>query len=91
MPGSSGTLTVPADKDDEWADDLWLEAFGRFDAWIDGVMSELRAGLHSAPDNDVRPSDAPGGEWVRVSSLRRRLTRAAPAHPGWAAGLQSGR
>lgn len=65
MPGSSGTLTVPAGKDDEWADDLWQEAFGRFDAWIDGVMSELRAGIASAPDDDVRPSEAPGGEWVR--------------------------
>jgi hypothetical protein len=65
MPGASGTLTVPAGKDDEWADDLWLEAFGRFDAWIGGVMSELRAGRQSAPDDGVRPSDAPGGEWVR--------------------------
>ena len=63
-------MTVPAGKDNEWVDDLWLEAFGRFDAWIDGVMSELRAGLQSAPDDDVRPSDAPGGEWVRYVSPR---------------------
>lgn len=70
MPGVGGTPTVPAGKDDEWADDLWLEAFGRFDAWIDGVMSELRAGLKTAPDDDVRPSEAPGGEWVRYMSPR---------------------
>jgi hypothetical protein len=49
---------------------LWLQASGRFDAWIDGVMSELRAGLHSAPDDDVRPRTAPGGEWVRYVSPR---------------------
>jgi len=28
-------------------------------------MSELRAGLQAAPDDDVRHGDAPGGEWVR--------------------------
>ena len=64
-PGTSGTLTVPADKDDEWAEDLWHRACGRFDTWIDGAMTELRAGLQSAPDDDARPSTAPGGEWVR--------------------------
>ncbi len=64
-PGTSGTLTVPADKDDEWAEDLWHRACARFDTWIDGAMTELRAGLQSAPDDDVRPSAAPGGEWVR--------------------------
>ena len=49
---------------------LWLQASGRFDAWINGVMSELRAGLHSAPGDDVCPRTAPGGEWVRYVSLR---------------------
>jgi hypothetical protein len=70
VPGSGGTLTVPAGKDDEWADDLWIEAYERFGTWIDGVMSELRAGLQTAPDDDVRPGDAPGGEWVRYVSPR---------------------
>jgi hypothetical protein len=69
-PGTSGTLAVPADKDDEWAGRLWLQACARFDAWIDGVMSEPRAGLQSAPDDDVRPRTAPGGEWVRYVSPR---------------------
>ena len=70
VPGSGGTLTVPADKDDTWAGALWAEAYERFDAWIDGVMSELRTGLPSAPGDDVRPSEAPGGEWVRYVPFR---------------------
>ena len=48
-----------------WAEDLWHRAHARFDTWIDGAMTELRAGLQSAPDDDVRPITAPGGEWVR--------------------------
>lgn len=56
---------VPAGKDDG----LWLVR-ARFGAWIDGVMSELRAGLQSAPDDHVRPGEAPGGEWVRYVSPR---------------------
>ena len=56
-------------KGDEWADDLWLVR-ARFGAWIDGVMGELRAGLQSAPGDDVRPGDVPGGEWARNVSPR---------------------
>jgi hypothetical protein len=70
MPGTNGTLTVPADKDDEWAEGLWLQAWTRFDEWIDGVMAKLREGRASAPDDDVRPLTAPGGEWVRYVSPR---------------------
>jgi hypothetical protein len=33
-------------------------------------MSQLRAGLPSAPDDDVRPGDAPGGQWVRYVPYR---------------------
>jgi hypothetical protein len=33
-------------------------------------MSELRAGLQSDPDDDVRPRTALGGEWVRYVSPR---------------------
>ena len=69
-PGTSGTLTVPADKDDEWAEDLWHRAYARFDTWIDGTLTELRAGRQSAPDDDVRPDTAPGGEWVRYVPYR---------------------
>jgi hypothetical protein len=70
VPGSSGTLTVPAGKTDDWADDLWQEAFELFDTWIDGVMSELRAGRAAAPDDNVRPDDEPGGQWVRYVPYR---------------------
>jgi hypothetical protein len=80
MPGSSGTLTVPADKDDEWADYLWLEAFGRFDAWIDGVMSELRAGLQSAPDDDVRRRV---GKTAVTRYTRLRCPRSGATPAGW--------
>ena len=70
MPGSSGTLTVPAGKDDEWADDIWLEVF-RAVRRVDRRRHERAArGLQSAPGDDVRTGDAPGGEWVRYVSPR---------------------
>jgi hypothetical protein len=63
--GGEGTLTVPADKDDEWADRLWQAAIDRFDGWIGNVVSETRKGRHLAPADGVRPRSAPGAEWVR--------------------------
>ncbi|MGH3194760.1 MAG: hypothetical protein ACRDNT_02260, partial [Streptosporangiaceae bacterium] len=59
-----GTLTIPAGRDDEWADWLWQAALGRFDEWIGNVVSETRKGRHLAPAGGVRPRSAPGGEWV---------------------------
>jgi len=50
-----GTITVPAGRDDEWAEQLWEEAAGRFDVWIEGVVRETREGRHLAPPGDIRP------------------------------------
>jgi hypothetical protein len=69
--GGEGTLTVPADKDDEWVDSLWQAAIDRFGGWIDNVVSETRKGRHLAPADDVRPHSAPGAEWVRYVVLAR--------------------
>jgi hypothetical protein len=63
-PGTNGTLTVPADKDDEWAEDLWTQAYARFGGWMDNVMSKLREGRAAAPPDDVRPRTAPGAAWL---------------------------
>jgi hypothetical protein len=59
-----GTLAVPAGRDDEWAEQLWEEAAGRFDAWIEGVVRETLEGRHLAPPGDIRPWTAPGGRWI---------------------------
>ena len=62
--GGEGTLTVPARRDDEWAERLWEDAAGRFDVWAEGVIRETREGRHLASPGGTRPREAPGGRWV---------------------------
>jgi hypothetical protein len=47
---------------------IWQDVAGRvlvgFDAWIEAIVAEARAGKHLAPPDDVRPAGAPGARWI---------------------------
>jgi len=47
---------------------IWQDVAGRvlagFDAWIEAIVADARAGKHLAPPEDVRPASAPGARWI---------------------------
>ncbi len=61
-------VTVPAGMTTEDATAIWQDVAGRvlagFDAWIEAIVADARAGKHLAPPEDVRPASAPGARWI---------------------------
>ena len=59
--GREGTLTIPAGRDDEWAEYLWEDAAARFGAWADAVIRNTREGRHLAPAGETGRGRHPAG------------------------------
>ncbi|GAA0971167.1 MULTISPECIES: hypothetical protein [Actinocorallia] len=62
--GPEDRVTLPAGMGRTAAERIWQEVTDAFDAWVDGVVEETRSGRDRAPDDGLRPDDAPGARWV---------------------------